>query len=165
MSKEENQIQIIQVAKDLLEKAGFQANVRITESGFGYGALPVVLIESDNDLSVLIGKNGQNLNALEHLIRVLASRKIIVADDDPERGAFLVDINDYRKSRSHYILEIARSAATRVINTQKAEALAPMTPYERRLIHTELASYKEIQTESIGEEPRRRVVVKPLILD
>lgn len=162
---EDNQNQIIQVAKDLLERAGFSANVRMAEAGFGYGATPVVLIESENDLSVLIGKNGQNLNALEHLIRIISSRKTTSPEGESERPGFLVDINDYRKSRSRYILEIARHAAQRVISTQKAEALAPMTPYERRLIHTELASYKEVQTESIGEEPRRRVVVKPLTLE
>ena len=75
----------------------------------------------------------------------------------------MVDVNNYRKARANYLIETAREAAQRVIQTQKAEALSPMTSYERRLVHTELAGYKEVQTESIGQEPHRRIVVKPLI--
>lgn len=164
MSNENYQNQILEVVKGLLDKAGFSANINVIEGGFGASAMPIISIESENDLSVLIGKNGQNLNALEHLVKIIVFRKT-PADENFEQNAFLVDINGYRKSRAHYILEVARNAARRVVDSQKAEALIPMNPYERRLVHTELASLKEIQTESIGEEPRRRVVIKPLILE
>jgi spoIIIJ-associated protein len=156
--------QVLETTRDLLEKAGFQADVRLVEGGLGGSFLPVVSIESEKDLSILIGKNGQNLNALEHIVKIIALRKAGI-NENRSAGNFAVDINDYRKSRSHYILEVARSVAQRVIGSQKAEALTPMNPYERRLVHTELASYKEIQTESIGEEPHRRIVIKPLILE
>ncbi|MGD0976719.1 MAG: R3H domain-containing nucleic acid-binding protein [Minisyncoccia bacterium] len=154
--------QILSVAKELLEKVGFEAEVKLVENSFEVGALPVVSIESEKDLSILIGKNGQNLNALEHIIRLIAFRR--VGGPEQKIPNFAVDINDYRKSRSRYILDLAKSAASRVINTQRAEALAPMSSYERRLVHTELASYKEVLTESIGEEPRRRIVIKPLVI-
>jgi len=75
----------------------------------------------------------------------------------------LIDINDYRKSRTNYLMDLARQAVGRVRNTQKAEALVPMTPYERRVVHMELASCPDITTESIGEEPHRRVVIKPFV--
>jgi len=161
MDNSEEKNQILNIAQDLLKRAGFEAEVKILDDGFEGASFPVVSVESEKDLSTLIGKNGQNLNAFEHLIRLIALRK-----NKPEFKDinFIVDINDYRKSRARYILDLARSAANRVIGAQKAEALAPMSSYERRLVHTELASNKDIQTQSIGEEPHRRIVIKPLII-
>ena len=72
----------------------------------------------------------------------------------------ILDVNDYRKSRAIYLIDLAKQAVNRVRNTQKAEALLPMTSYERRVVHMELASCPDIATESIGEEPYRRVVIK-----
>lgn len=153
--------QIIELTKEMLKRAGFAGEVRVEDSDFS-AALPVVTIESENDLSMLIGKNGKNLCALEHLLRLIALRKNQTVSAPAN---FVLDINNYRRSKSKYVVEQARSAARRVIDTQKAEALAPMTAYERRLVHTELTVYKEIQTESIGAEPRRRIVIKPLLLE
>jgi spoIIIJ-associated protein len=149
---------VIEITKDLLQRVGFKGEVKFVENGPSESRLATVSIESDEDLSMLIGKNGQNLEAFERLVRLLASRKLADLESDLR---FTVDINDYRKSRTDYLIGVARDVARRVIQTQKAEALSPMSSYERRLVHTELASYKEIQTESIGQEPRRRVIVKP----
>lgn len=166
---EEIKNKIIEITKDLLEKVGFDGEVKISETGGaktentapeGNSSFSVVSIESDKDLSMLIGKNGQNLNAFDHLVRLVVARKLANAGN-PAPLNFIVDINDYRKSKTNYLIDVARNIAKRVAQTQKAEALPPMSSYERRLVHTELASFKEIQTESIGQEPRRRVVVKP----
>jgi spoIIIJ-associated protein len=149
---------IIEITKDLLSRVGFDGRVRFIENGPVDGRFATVSIESDGDLSMLIGKGGQNLCALEHLVRLIAARKM----PDPEGNLnFIIDVNDYRRSRANYLVGVAREVAQRVIQTQRAEALAPMNSYERRLIHTELASFKEIRTESIGQEPRRRIIVKP----
>jgi spoIIIJ-associated protein len=171
MDAENKKDKIIETAKDLLMKAGFEGEVRFIESGSSGSKFATVSVESGKDLSMLIGKNGQNLGAFEHLVRLIASRRIanqnpasqkLGGQADPESDPhFIVDINDYRKSRTGYLIGVAKDVAQRVIQTQKAEALAPMNSYERKLIHTELASYKEIQTESVGQEPRRRIIVKP----
>ncbi len=165
MNTEDRKNKIIEITKDLLQRVGFEGEVRFTENGPSESKLSTVSIESDKDLSMLIGKNGQNLEAFERLVRLLASRKLATAtagQADPENGLhFIIDVNDYRKSRTDYLVGIARDVARRVIQTQRAEALSPMSSYERRLVHTELASYKEIQTESVGQEPRRRIIVKP----
>jgi len=155
---------ILEIAKDLLDKMGFEAQVSFFDNSFSGSSLPVLSIESENNLSMLIGKNGQNLNAFEHLLRTIVFHKTKDNDQENTIPNFTVDVNDYRKSRAGYVLEIAKNAVSRVISTQKAEALIPMSSYERRLIHTELASCKDVQTESIGEEPRRRVVIKPLVI-
>ena len=153
--------QIIATTKEVLNRAGFDGEVKIN-SGTVNAAMPVVTIESEDDLGILIGKNGQNLTALEHILRLIMIKR---NQNNKAMINFVLDINNYRQAKSGYITEQAHSAAQRVISTQKAEALAPMTAYERRLVHTELASYKEVQTESIGEEPRRRIVIKPLLLE
>ena len=154
--------QIIAVTQALLERTGFSGQVSVVEDQAG--SLPIVTIASNHDLSMLIGKNGQNLSAFEHLVRLIVYRQN-QGEAEAGRGGFVVDVNNYRRSRSRHLVEIAKSAAQRVISTQRAEALAPMTAFERRLVHTELAAYKELQTESIGAEPSRRIVVKPLVLE
>ncbi len=158
MNTEDRKNKIVEIAKDLLQRVGFEGEVKFAENGPSESKLATISIESDKDLSMLIGKNGQNLEAFERLVRLLASRKLT----DPENDLhFIIDINDYRRSRTDYLIGVAKDAARRVTQTQRAEALSPMSSYERRLVHTELASYKEIQTESIGQEPRRRIIVKP----
>ena len=157
------QDQILEVTRDLLNRAGFKGEVKLISGGLA-DKYPVITIESEQDLSMLIGKNGQNLNAFEHLIKLIVNRKTS-GDEDQKRNVFVVDINDYRKTKAKYVLGLARSAAQKVISSRRAEALLPMSAYERRLVHTELATYKELQTESIGEEPHRRIVIKPLTLE
>lgn len=167
----DNKNQIIEIVKGLLQKVGFEGEIKLTEntpvsaanepSNEDKRSFLIVSIESDNDLSMLIGKNGQNLSAFDHVARLLVNKKLNGYDGESPIN-FMVDINDYRKSKTNYLIDVARNTAKRVTQTQKAEALPPMSSYERRLVHTELASFKELQTESIGQEPRRRVVIKPL---
>ena len=114
----------------------------------------VVSIQTPNDARFLIGKNGQNLKALEHVLRAMLVK-------DGKEGTIVLDINDYRKSRADYLVDVAKQAVTRVRNSQKAEALFPMSAYERRIIHMELAAYPDVATESIGSDPQRRIVIKP----
>jgi spoIIIJ-associated protein len=155
---EDHKNTIIEITRDLLSKVGFDGEVRLVENDSSTGNFTTVSVESDKDLSMLIGKGGQNLYAFEHLVRLMVARKTANPVGDFN---FIIDVNDYRKSRTDYLIGLAKDAAQRVIQTGKAEALSPMSSYERKLIHTELASHKEIQTESIGQEPRRRVIVKP----
>lgn len=164
MSKESIKNTIIETTKEVLNKAGFSAEVRIIDkqdSQVEANKFLVVSIESDFDMGTLIGKNGQNLSALEHLVRLMSFRKF-TEEDAKENTNFIVDINDYKKSRTDFLISIAREAAKRVSQSQRAEALSPMSSYERRVVHMELASFNEIQTESIGEEPKRRIVIKPI---
>lgn len=144
--------------KEIISKiAGFmnmecQVELR-EEKNEGEGALFVSIYTPEN-AKFLIGKNGEALKSLEHIIRLCLSKS-------EETANIVLDVNDYRKSRVNYLITLAKETVTRVRNTQKAEALVPMSSYERRVVHMELASYPDIATESIGEEPSRRVVVKP----
>jgi len=115
----------------------------------------LVSIFTPENARFLIGKNGQNLKSSEQVLKAMFLRKM------PEFNNLVLDVNDYKKSKKVYVIDLARQAVTRVRSTQKAEALFPMSSYERRIVHMELASCSDIATESIGTEPNRRIVVKP----
>lgn len=115
-----------------------------------------VHIRTDADAKLLIGKNGRNLAALEHVIRAVCYR-----NSDAEHRV-IVDVNDYRQSRAEQLVQMVRQVVARVRDTRRSQALLPMAPHERRVVHVELASYTDVASESVGEDPDRRVVIKPL---
>ena len=115
----------------------------------------VVSVYTPDNARFLIGKNGQNLKAFEHLLRSMFMK------DNKEVSGISIDVNDYKRSRASYIVDMAKQAVSRVRNTQKAEVLLPMSAYERRVVHMELASCPDISTESTGDEPHRRIIIKP----
>lgn len=128
----------------------------IAVSDGGAEAPLAVTIQAPQDARFLIGKDGQNLKALEQVIRAIWKRR------DPDGRQITVDVNDYRKTKATEIVALVHETARRVRDTRRPEALDPMSSYERRIVHTELAAYHDLSTESIGQEPQRRVVVKPL---
>jgi len=148
-----------QKIKDLINKLALFMNlecqIEFKEENNQDNKSLLVSVYTPENARFLIGKNGQNLKALEHLIKTISSRQ------DEHYYNIVVDVNDYKKSRSSYIIDLAKQAVSRVRNTQKAEVLLPMSSYERRIVHMELASYPDVATESIGEEPQRRIVIKP----
>ena len=99
-------------------------------------------------------EGGSGLTALQHLLRVLSFK------NTPTQSFLLVDINNYRKEREAFLTELAEKTAQSVRRTKKSVILEPMPAYERRFIHLKLAEYPDIVTESIGEEPERKIVVK-----
>ena len=107
------------------------------------------------DPRVLIGEKGKILVDLQRILKAILNRKF-------ERTFFIdLDINDYKKKKIRYLKELAREAADDVILTKKEKVLPPMSAYERRIIHLELADRRNVTTQSIGEEPERRVVIRP----
>ena len=71
-----------------------------------------------------------------------------------------LDINNYKKKKMEYLKELAKSVADEVAITKKEKELPPMSAYERRIIHLELAARGDVTTESIGQEPERKVVIR-----
>jgi spoIIIJ-associated protein len=103
----------------------------------------------------LIGERGQTLQEIQHILKIILKRKI------PEIIFLNLDINDYKKKKNNYLTELAKSVADEVVLSKKEKILPPMPAYERRIIHLELAERKNVTSESIGQEPERRVVIKP----
>jgi spoIIIJ-associated protein len=116
-----------------------------------------VVAEGDEKeaLGALIGRKGERLSALQHLVNLMLSK---------EMGAWtrvLVDVEDYRGRRERQLRELAERAAARVVETGKMLQLEPMSALERRWIHMSLRDHPAVATQSIGEEPNRRVVLVP----
>lgn len=116
--------------------------------------IPTYTIFSDND-SLLIGKNGKNLQALSHYISQVVKKEI------SNNYKFILDVCDYRRNRDINLEKLAHNIAKEVRNTKIEAQLDSMNSYERRVIHNTLKDDKYVYTESIGEEPNRKVVIKP----
>ena len=106
------------------------------------------------DSKLLIGQRGANLFALQSLVQNAALRKLGVEQ------RFALDVDDYKRKREWFLRETAKRATERVIKTGKPVTLEPMQAYERRIIHAYLSEGSGFDTESVGKEPKRRIVIK-----
>lgn len=145
---------IKKTTEELLKKMTFK-EVTIEIEKQQASPILIVSIRMEEDASRLIGQSGSNLNDLQRILRLLVAKKL------PESPIFLLDINGYREKREAFLKELSREIADQVIKTKKSVMFQPMSSYERRIIHLELVEKSDIVTESIGEEPERRVVVRP----
>lgn len=109
---------------------------------------------------VLIGEGGQTLLDVQRLLKMVLQRKIA----SEARFYIDLDINDYKKKKIDYLKEMAKSAADEVSLIKKEKYLLPMSAYDRRIIHVELASRQDVITESVGLEPERMVAIRPRLL-
>lgn len=141
-----------EILDELLKHMGLEVTVSV-ETG-DTSKLDVRGGEADKEaLGALIGRKGERLSALQHLVNLMLSRKL---------GAWtrvLVDVEDYRGRRERQLREIATRAAERVGESGKMLQLEPMPALERRWIHLALRNNPDVATQSIGEEPHRRVVI------
>ena len=146
----------VELVKRITDSMAIACEVTANQTGEGDAQGVLVSIQTQEHSKLLIGKNGQNLQALEHVVRVALARV-------QEGGRpVVIDVNEYRQTKTAQLVESVKQAAGRVRDTGKPEALPPMTSYERRVVHTELASWHDVATESVGQDPQRRVVIKPL---
>jgi spoIIIJ-associated protein len=142
------------ILENLMRLMGFQVTVEIRA---GDTSRLNVIGEGDEKeaLGALIGRKGERLSALQHLVNLMLSRRM------GDWTRVLVDVEDYRGRRERQLVEIARRAAERVGETGKMLQLEPMSALERRWIHIALRDNPDVATQSIGEEPNRRVIVLP----
>lgn len=108
-----------------------------------------------NQAGFLIGQAGASLDALQYITRVIVNKK------GDQFIQFLLDVNDYRKNRIELLKELARNISEQVLSEKVAVTLQPMSAYERRVVHMVLSDNPEINTESVGRDPERKIVVKP----
>jgi spoIIIJ-associated protein len=145
-------------AKEILEQimSQLEFNVRVEIAAGETNRLNVVGEGDEKEaLGALIGRKGERLSALQHLVNLLLSKRV------GEWTRILVDVEDYRGRRERQLRDLANRAAERVVETGKMLQLEPMPALERRWIHLALRDHERVGTQSIGEEPNRRVVVLP----
>jgi spoIIIJ-associated protein len=107
------------------------------------------------DLDMLVGSNGETLDALQELTRLAVLRQ------SKRRVRLLLDINGYRARQRERLVSIVRATAEQVIRSQEDHEFQPMTPAERKIVHDAVAAIDGVTTESLGEEPNRRVIIQP----
>jgi spoIIIJ-associated protein len=107
------------------------------------------------DLENLVGAHGETLDALQELTRLAVLRQT------RRRVRIFLDVNGYRAHRREQLEAAAKEAARQVLQTREDHEFQPMTPAERKAIHDAVATIDGARTESLGEEPNRRVVIRP----
>ena len=145
---------IKKIIEELLEKMGFSADVSLSETEEDSSIL--CDITTGDDSHFLIGQYGMNLQAIQHLARLMVRKNV-----PEEKIRFILDVNSYRQQKNQSVIEQARSTAQEAISQHRAVVMKPMSNYERRIVHLELLKNSEVSTESVGEGESRKIVVKP----
>jgi len=108
-----------------------------------------------DDLGVLIGRRGEKLASLQHLVNLIIARR------EGQTFRIAIDVENYRGRREDQLRDVARRAAERVLQTGKIIQLEAMPAVERRIVHMALVENPRVRTQSVGVEPNRRIVVLP----
>jgi len=141
--------------EELLERMQIEA---VVEPNFEDGSMYVDILgdgENDDDMALLIGRHGQTLDALQEVTRAAVGRR------SGSRCRVMVDVEDYRKRQRDRLEARARDLAKQVQRTGQERELEPMNAYERKLVHDVVAGVPGVESFSRGEDPERRVVVRP----
>ena len=107
------------------------------------------------EIGTVIGKRGETLDAIQYLLCLVANRL------DGEYVRFNINAGNYREKREETLRNLAQRMAKKVLKTGRPCALEPMNPYERRIIHAVITDIEGVYSKSTGEEPNRKVVIKP----
>ena len=134
--------QLVAFVGELLERANLPADVRIDQREEGRLTLEILA----DDPAIVIGKHGATLEALQLISNIHAGR---INDGAPVR--VILDTEDYRYRREQSLLRMANRVAQEVRRTGRPRLLAPLNPFERRLIHTALGELDGVATESEGD--------------
>ncbi len=117
------------------------------------GDRAIVSIDGGKDLSKLVGRDGEILDALQELTR------LAVQQATGDRSRLMLDISRWRADRRDRLARLGTEVAERVRDAGGRESLDPMTPFERKIVHDAVAAVDGVYSESEGAEPKRRVVV------
>lgn len=139
--------------KKLLKNIGLSAKAELYACEDGTRRI----IVSGEDASALIGHHGDTLDALQYLTNLASAHKNINGERDKSRVT--IDIEGYRAKREETLRELARRMAAKALRTHRSVMLEPMTPYERRIIHSEIQNIEGVSTNSIGSDSNRKIVI------
>jgi spoIIIJ-associated protein len=143
--------EVADICKDLLELMHADASFEVKRVDD-----EIYIDISGPDAGLLIGKRGQNLNALRFLVELLAKKRHKVG-----LGKVTIDIEGYLSKRRETLISLAKRLAKEVSRTKKEKVLEPMIQSERKVIHMTLQDYRDVKTRSKGEGLSRRVVISP----
>ena len=136
--------------EELLDLLDFDGDIDLDVEG----SRAIVSIDGGEDLVKLVGRRGEVLDALQELTRLAVHQKT------GERSRLMLDIASWRRRRREELAGLGQKVAQRVLDSGQREQLAPMTPFERKIVHDAVAA-AGLVSKSEGEEPKRHVVVLP----
>ena len=137
----------------LLSDMEIHADVEMTATRKSDRTISIV----GEEAGVLIGHHGDTLEALQYLTNLAANKR--EEDESRDYVHITVDVENYRAKREGTLRALARRMANKVVKTGKSVMLEPMSPYERRIIHSEVQSVEGVSTNSVGQDSSRRVVI------
>ena len=143
-AKENVETFLNEILKKLSEDTSYTINIKDET---------IEIMLEGKELGYLIGYRGETLYSLKNVLSAIAGKGI------ENRARVILDIAGYKEKREKALEELAEKIEKTVIRTRKSITLEPMTAYERKIIHTKLQDSKKVKTRSIGEEPRRRIVI------
>jgi len=155
---DEEALQITQdTVSELLQRMGIEARIeaRWGEADAPGKIRPLFLDIHGDDLSILIGRRGETLTALQYITRLIVGKEL------KRPVAVLIDIEGYRARREQQIRRLAQQMAKQAIETSQTMSLEPMPAYERRIVHIELRENPDVDTVSVGERDQRKVTIIP----
>jgi spoIIIJ-associated protein len=135
--------------EELLDLLDFDGDIDLDVEG----DRAIVSIDGGEDLTKLVGRKGEVLDALQELTRLAVHQKT------GERSRLMLDIARWRRKRREELAALGDKVARRVLESGEREQLSPMTPFERKIVHDAVAAIDGVRSESEGVEPARRVVV------
>ena len=145
----------VQVVHELLErmKVTAEVNAHYMESSDPKEEAVVLVEIQGDDLSILIGRRSETLNALQYIASLIIGKEL------GEWVPMMIDVQGYRARRERQLRQIARRMAEQAVHTGKRQVLEHMPANERRIIHMELHDHPQVTTESLGDEPNRKVTI------
>ena len=134
---------------NVLSSMNIDAEIRINEEN------DVIKIDlSGPKMGLVIGYRGETLDSLQYLVSLVINK-----NHNNSYKRVVLDAENYRKKREETLIRVAQKSAYKVRKSQRPYKLEPMNPYERRIIHSALQEYTDINTHSEGEDPFRRIVI------
>ena len=145
-----------QTVAELLEKMKIPARIEVRYGDPDEeGQKPVMVDIHGDDLAVLIGRRAEILNAMQYIVNLIVSKQV------EHWVQVVVDVEGYRARRERQLRQMANRMADQAIKTGRRQVLEPMPASERRVVHLELRDHPRVATQSIGEEPARKVTIVP----
>ncbi len=149
---------IEEIIIDFFSRAGFSVEIKNITRKNRDNDLPVVSVNiKTNEAQMLIGKQGLVLSDVQLLLRKLIKKKI------GEEMFLNLDIDNYKKNKENYLRDIAQEVADEVAKTKTSKEMLLSSPFDRKIVHTELADRLDVNAESIGEGEDRRILVSPML--
>ena len=138
----------------ILESAGVNVTRTLRSAHDPEAGGPVIDLAGE-DSGLLIGRRGQTLQALQFLVTLIVRKRL------GEDVRVILDVENYRQRRETSLRDMATKVASRVAQTNRSITLEPMSPADRRIIHTSLSEHPGVRTESAGEGDNRKVTIMP----